>query len=456
MKLVGKLTVMLIVGTSAVLAANGYRRVEREVDLFESDRSRNDRRMAVALASAVHAVWEANGKESALAMIEQLKVPASTLRFDWLSSSDAATRGIRAGTDAPYERASERCTYAEVANPAEHGVIGVCESLEPQKQYVRQTIIETVSTTCMLAAVCALITTVLGMWLVGRPIAALAEKARRIGEGDFSKPLELRRDDEMGSLALEMNAMCDRLTLATARVEAETASRLAAIEQVRHADRLMTVGKLAAGIAHELGTPLNVIEARAEMIATGESTNDEAKGDAGVIVDASARMTRVLRQLLDFARPARASTSREDLAALANTIVDLLRPLASKRHVNVRVLAPEPTFASIDREQIGQVLTNLVVNAIHAMASPGTVEVAVSSEGDHARIRVRDEGTGIAKEHIPHVFEPFFTTKDVGEGTGLGLAVAHGIVRDHGGSIDVKSGLGEGTEFIVLLPKGET
>jgi signal transduction histidine kinase len=312
-----------------------------------------------------------------------------------------------------------------------------------------------------------LLSGILGLWLVGNPVVALSEKARRIGAGDFSKPLRQRRKDELSALAEDMNAMCDQLEAAGVRVQQETASRIAAVDQLRHADRLTTVGKLASGLAHELGTPLNVIEARADMIASGETSPAESMDYARVIRDASERMTRLIRQLLDFARPRKAAPAPHAVFELVSKTVEMLAPLAARKQVTLHARDGAPSLtAFVDPDQLQQVLTNLIVNAIQAADRPGTVEVEVMSRtaqppADHGGqqaefvcIEVRDEGVGISQENIAHIFEPFFTTKDVGSGTGLGLAVAYGIVRDHGGWIEVKSTPGRGSSFSVFLRKG--
>jgi signal transduction histidine kinase len=261
-----------------------------------------------------------------------------------------------------------------------------------------------------------------------------------------------------------MNTMCERLIEAPERVDAATAARIAAIEQLRHADRLMTVGKLASGVAHELGTPLNVVSGRAGMIADGETSPEETVSYARIIIDAADRMTRIIRSLLEFARrrgPQKALQSLEP--AVARTL-ELLRPLGAKKRVDLALDVRQVSPVDVDLNQFEQVVTNLVVNAIQSMAHDGKVIVALSDERVHppadiggdesayACVRVADEGEGIAPEHMPHVFEPFFTTKDVGEGTGLGLSVAYGIIHDHGGWIEVSSVLGKGTEFAVYLP----
>lgn len=477
MKIVQKLTLLFIAGTSAVLACNGFFRVRREVALFESDRIQNQDLLASAIATAAGAVWRTDGGERARELVGQLDQRAPKLNIAWVSVDSASpvdartsevlkNRSMISQIETGPGKAQRRCTYAPVSVDGTLVVagVGVCEALAVQQQYVRRTIAETLATTLALAAVCALISATLGFWLVGRPVRELMDKARRIGERDFSRPLIPRSRDELAMLSLEMNTMCDRLAQAAARVESETRSRIAALEQLRHADRLMTVGKLASGLAHELGTPLNVIEARAEMIASGDTSHEESVAYAGVIAEATDRMTRILRQLLDFARRGRSHVMAHEVLSLATRTAELLTPLAAKKQLVLDVKG-STAAALVDPNQIEQVLTNLVVNAIHASRARGRIEVRVSEETVRPPaeiggaelacvcVRVRDYGVGIPSDDLPHVFEPFFTTKDVGEGTGLGLAVAYGIVRDHGGWIDAASEEGQGAEFTLFLKK---
>jgi signal transduction histidine kinase len=200
------------------------------------------------------------------------------------------------------------------------------------------------------------------------------------------------------------------------------------------------------------------------MIVNGETSAEESLACARVIVRGADRMTRIIRQLLAFARPSRPQKSRCDVRTVAQRTVELLQPLALKRSVSLRVLGEASAVTEADAGQLEQAITNLVMNATQAMDHAGAVEVEVDRarirppadhggpEADYVRVRVRDEGTGIAAENLPRIFEPFFTTKDVGEGTGLGLAVTYGIVREHAGWIAVTSELARGTTFTVHLP----
>jgi signal transduction histidine kinase len=205
-------------------------------------------------------------------------------------------------------------------------------------------------------------------------------------------------------------------------------AHIAALDQLRHADRLTTIGKLASGIAHELGTPLNVVSGRAKLIS--RETNDESlRQNALIIAQQADRMANIIRQLLDFSRRRASNKSPTDLVALARRSLELLQPLAQKRGLTLKV-APvnEVMCADVDPGQIQQGLTNLVINAIQAMDRPGEIEVVVgrrevrppheidAAPGEYFSLSVRDQGQGISAEHIDHVFEPFYTTKDVGEG----------------------------------------
>ncbi len=480
MKLVPKLSVAFIGGVSVILAVNGYLRVRREVALFESDRIRDDVQIGKTLAAAVAAVWQTDGPARALSMVKQADGQEGRVRVRWVGLGGDSTDplpvpretllaippgGSRSLVGNGGARGDQRYTFVPLElGDTQRGVLEVSEPLETERAYIRRTVFDSVATTLMLDGVCALLAMLLGALIVGRPMTALVEKARRVGNGDFGGPLRLHQSDEIARLATEMNSMCDRLGAANYLAAAEMRARLEMLEQLRHADRLMTVGKLASGLAHELGTPLNVIEARAAMIGNGETTQEESVTYARVVVRAAERMARIIRQLLAFARPRQVQKAPCDVATVAQRTIELLQPLAEKRHVTLRVQGLSPAYTEADAGQIEQAITNLVMNATQAMDHAGTVDVTIDRvrakpppdlagpESDYLRLRVRDEGHGISAEHLPRVFEPFFTTKDVGEGTGLGLAVTYGIIREHGGWIAVTSEVGRGSTFTIHLP----
>lgn len=467
MNVVPKLTLALVTGMCFVLAANGYRRVRREVGMFEADRARDHAMIGRSLAAAVTSVWRSEGEAPAMASIGEVNRHFSQINIRWLDRTqvsdvhldraalDAARPGEPTTAVIGHGATATWYTYVPLSVGGDpKGFVELYEATPRERDFARTVVGDTVATAAVLAAISALLAFALGQWLVGAPVRVLSDAARRIGRGEFKEPLFIRRHDEFGVLANELNAMSVQL--------------VSTLEQLRHADRLTIVGKLASGVAHELGTPLNVISARAGMIAAGETTPEESADYARIVVEATDRMTKIIRQLLQFARrkgPARAET---DLRALSRAALDLLTPLASKHNVELRVTPGDgPATAFVEAGQMQQVVTNLVMNAVQAMPAGGNVELSFSTEAasppadiggamrECLRLRVRDTGEGIPKDVLAHVFEPFFTTKDVGEGTGLGLAVTYGIVRDHGGWILVDSAIGSGTTFDVFIPRGQ-
>jgi signal transduction histidine kinase len=207
---------------------------------------------------------------------------------------------------------------------------------------------------------------------------------------------------------------------------------------------------------------------RSRMIADGDERDDRARAAAEIVCAQGERVTRILRQLLDFARQPPVERKPVEIAAIAEKTVDLLAPTAARRGVRLELESTSPAASAVvDATQIEQVLLNIVGNGIQATETGGQVAVDIgraslappagvaAAPGDYVSIRIRDEGHGIAPENVSHVFDPFFTTKPVGQGTGLGLSVAYGIVREHGGWIDVDSAVERGSRFTVNLPATE-
>jgi len=473
MKLSRKLTLMLMAGMGVVLGVNAWVRLEREFSLFETDVIRDHRVMGRGLRAAITEIWIQDGEARALDLLERTNVRESevVIRWVWLdaapgdpyapSAPGSTTADLRVGNptdwihvDVEGNRVVTSYLAAEVPG-SRRGALELSETLREESAYIRATLLQTLAITTGLFGVTALVVVTSGGILLGRPVRRLIGKARRVGAGDLSDPLTDLAGDELGELGREMNAMCERLQAANERVARETAARLHALDQLRKADRLMTVGQLAAGIAHELGTPLHVVFARGKEISNGEVEGEEARESARIVAEQAERMTRIIRRLLDFARPRPPCKVRVDLRTMAERTASLLTPLARKRGRIVVEPSAEPVFVQADPDQIQQVLTNLVVNAIQALPerldSTGEVRVQVFVEGARGVVAVLDNGPGLAPEAMIHLFEPFFTTKSPGEGTGLGLPVAWGIVHEHGGEITVESKPGVGTRFYVRL-----
>ncbi|MEM9942683.1 MAG: HAMP domain-containing sensor histidine kinase, partial [Planctomycetota bacterium] len=256
---------------------------------------------------------------------------------------------------------------------------------------------------------------ILGVRWIASPLQKLTHKMEQVGRGDFSSNLQLHSNDELGELGKAVNLMCDRLREQQRTIETETNQRIAALEQLRHADRLKTVGQLAAGFAHEVGTPLNVISGRAEMIlGTHESNRDQIEKHARAIKDESERISQIIRKLLDFARRSPVKKEQGDLREVIQRSIEMIRPLTEKKEVLIRTDLPaKKALVHFDFNQFQQVLMNLVGNAVDASQPGQTVEVILKKRTNDNRwaIQVIDHGKGIPESSREEIFQPFFTTK---------------------------------------------
>ncbi len=218
-----------------------------------------------------------------------------------------------------------------------------------------------------------------------------------------------------------------------------------------HSERLYSLGRLSAGVAHEINTPLANIMLIAESIRR-RADDPWTQSRVDSLLTQAESAARIVRGLLDFARRPETRVGEVDLGSVVATATGFLRGKQSQ-DVDVDLVLPkQPVVIHGDKERIGEVIVNLLNNAYDAIEGRGHVTVRVSADEEWAHIRVSDTGTGIPPEVEVHLFEPFFTTKPEGKGTGLGLAICHGIVQSHGGTISVDSEVGRGTTFDVKLP----
>jgi len=482
-RLAAKMLLFVVLVIVAILAADTWYAVRRDGLILESDLETDARFFGAAIQRLVGHAWEVADENRVREILRDVNRsrPGMEVRWLWLDDLDSGSgfpqgladsvRTIREGGDIAWvdrkHGAGAFYCYKPVPVDGDRlGVVEVVRSLEPVRSALIKTIRRSVLVGVLIAAIGAALAVIMGLFYVGRPLHALADKIRRVGDGDLGGPVVLRGHDELSVLAEGVNRMCRDLAAEREKTRRETESRIAALDQLRHRDRLATVGRLAAGVAHELGTPLNVAAGRAAKITRGGLDEKGALKCAEIIANQCRRMTEIIQQLLRFARPQRSPATSVDLAATVQQVVGLLQPLATKQSVSLCFTEkPDSVHANVGQEPIQQVLINLVMNAVQAMPDGGKVNLAVGvvsrtaphtedeAESEYVCVEVRDDGSGISPEDVDHVFEPFFTTKDIGEGTGLGLSIAYGIVRDAGGWIEVSSQPGKGSRFTVYLPQ---
>jgi two-component system NtrC family sensor kinase len=227
--------------------------------------------------------------------------------------------------------------------------------------------------------------------------------------------------------------------------------------QLQHAERLAFVGELSAGIAHELNEPLGKILGFAQLIKKAGELNSQQSEDIERIIKASLFTREIIKKLMIFSRQMPQQITLVNLNTVVTNIVYFIDVRFQSRGIQLQQQL-DPTLPNIqaDAVQMSQVLVNLITNAIHALSNGGKVTVITKRKGRQVSLTVKDTGTGMAAEVKKKIFEPFFTTKAVGQGTGLGLSVVHGIIESHNGSITVSSVPGKGSKFEIRLPIKQT
>lgn len=470
MKVVVKYTLVLAGALIVALSLLAVVRVEHDRGRFVHDMEVDHRVVGRILHAGVADVWiDAPSPELAtrqtLGLVQRANENDGAIRFEWVA-------GAQQGDEA--QRIEGHDFVSRFPIRARGQVVGAVVGREPLDaidRMVRADIVLTAIEMGLIVVIGLSLSFVLGRWLVGRPIGRLVQQARRIARRDFTASAPVRGSDELAELATEMTVMSEELSAALAKISIETEARVAAVEQLRHSERLSTVGKLAAGIAHELGTPLSIVGGHAQMIAGREVSGEAALQSAEAIDREVTRMGRIVRQLLDFARRKGPEGSTCEPTEIAARCTSLLAPMMDRGKVRCVLEAAdgEPGVvprALIDEDSLQQVITNLLINAVQAMASGGELRIAIArvratppeTAGEPTpcvRIDVGDTGPGIPADVRAHIFEPFFTTKQPGDGTGLGLAVVYGIVVDHGGWITVASS-DRGTTFSVYLQEARS
>jgi signal transduction histidine kinase len=288
---------------------------------------------------------------------------------------------------------------------------------------------------------------------IATPIRRLEKITKKIAMGDFTEAIEVTGKDEIASLEMSFNQMEDRLKDVMTSLESTIEILKEKQAQLVEAGKLAAIGKLAAGIAHEINNPLTSVLTFSSLMLEQTPEEDPRHERLRIIVRDTTRARNIVRQVLSFAREAPLKTVKMNVNRPVIEIIDSLVSQEAFKDIELtQDLSENLPDIDIDPVQIGQVVSNILINAIHAITPPGKIHVATEAASSWIKIIVSDTGKGIPQEHLKKVFDPFFTTKDKTSGTGLGLAVSYGIIKKHGGNIKVRSTLGEGTTFIVRLP----
>lgn len=487
MKVGTRITVATSVVVAATLSLYAY------VDLRSASREReaaleeHTRDVALALRSTL----ELQGLDAALADADEVSVELSNVNRPWGISLVGAETGrgeptgpqgkrmkafLEAHLAEMLVRSDDRLLYAlplrrpSPQSPDGYEVAGALEvsaSTQHLADAWRGDVLRTLPLVLVIVGLVVAAIMLVSRTVLSRPIDKLLSGIDDVAHGDLSRVLLSEREDEIGALASRFNEMTYSLRESRAETERQNQARNHLESRLFQTEKLATIGQISAEIAHEVGTPLNVIAGRARGLAKKSGDRAAVEKNAHIIAEQAGRITRIIQRLLDFSRRKVGSIETElvDLNTVSLTTMEFLDgklTAVGVRHSLTRAEELPPVKGHPD--QLQQVLINLILNAVEAMPDGGLLRIETSEvtrrrpglelapEQSTVVVEITDSGPGIPAEARDKIFEPFYTSKSGIGGTGLGLAVVHGIVKEHDGWLEVGDGPSGGTRFRVCLP----
>jgi len=282
-----------------------------------------------------------------------------------------------------------------------------------------------------------------------KPINRLVYASKLLAKGDLTQRVKLTSKDEIGELAEAFNFMASSIK------ERDDLLKVRTQQKIQESERLASLGRLAAGVAHEINNPLGAILIYSNLLLEESELHDPGRENLKKVVRETIRCKEIVRGLLDFARKTEPKKELTNINNILERVLSLVEKQALFQNIKItKKLHPRIPMAMIDITQIQQVFMNIILNAAEAMEGKGSLTIGTQllKDGRFMEIGFTDTGFGIPQENMKRLFEPFFTTKEETKGIGLGLAISYGIIKNHGGTIEVKSQVGEGTTFIIKLP----
>ncbi|MGR8940352.1 MAG: sensor histidine kinase [Gammaproteobacteria bacterium] len=486
MSVIYKLTLSLFVLSSLVFGIYGTYQLRTESQNLRDDVEQETRLLAFSLLVAVENAVRDQQTEDVQELLQQIErhKPSVDVRI-YIQNRNA----IRSGEESlewpeQVEQALYRAAHdGEIkhfyfpedepdflvislpfhkASTAMPGNLAVVRSLQKMKEDLSKTKTSILLSFLSFILFTSLLCFVLGHVYISRPLQELRRAMLAFRSStEPPEPLPVTGTDELASVRQEFNRMTAELFSAYRRLDAETQQRRLLQRALQNADKMITIGQLSAGLAHEIGSPLQIINGRARALAGGGEDPNEVRRIANILVDQTDRITRVVQRLLEFSPRHASEPVLCDVIQAIEEVIDMLGFEARRQGVIMTYTHPENLpLLLINKDGVQQIVLNLLSNALAAIVDTGsiTIEITQSSivyaDNDipSLRLTVNDTGTGIAPEHLPHLFKPYFTTRSKQGGTGLGLAVVKTLVTEMGGTVIAETTWGKGSQFTVHLP----
>jgi signal transduction histidine kinase len=418
-------------------------------------------RSAADLRRLVEAELDTAGVE-AIGMYDQ--TGRSVFRSGDTAAVEALPEQLDAHTETVYETAGTHGRALAVVVPATGGAVAAV--LRADDHVARVTpMVRLLGLYTGLVALVLLIFAYFALTrLIVRPLESLTRAAERVAGGATRLDVPRRGPRELMDLGLSLRTMTERLLhdeqalrKKVEEVEHATQELRSAQESLVRSERLASVGRLAAGLAHEIGNPIAALIGLQDLLLQGGMSQDEQRDFIERMRKETERIHRILGDLLQFARPTAADSERAldpgRVEVAIHETATLVNPQRSMREVHLHLdIHPDLPPVTLSREHLVQVMLNLVLNAADAVGEGGRIAISAEAQTESVRIQVEDDGPGVASEVRPRLFEPFVTTKEVGHGTGLGLAVCRGLVEAAGGTITLDESFTDGARFVIDLP----
>jgi two-component system NtrC family sensor kinase len=350
-------------------------------------------------------------------------------------------------------------------------IIGILYVGTLEKPYI-DTANRVMLTFTLLASLCVLFLLIILYFSTTRiikPLQRMVVATHQIADGDLNHKVEIQSQDEIGELASAFNQMTEKLKAANKelvdwgttlekKVEERTRELVEMQARLIQSEKLASLGKLAAGIAHEINNPLGGVLIYTHLLLEDADRDSGQYENLKKIVKETTRCKDIVKGLLEFSRPKEPEMVPTDIHDALNRALAIFEPQSFFQNIKIEKEFSEVPRVVADSSQLQQVFTNIISNAAEAMAGNGvlTIRTSLDEQSDRIKVEFTDTGHGIKPEDMTRLFEPFFSTKAVGKGTGLGLAISYGIIQKHRGSIEVRSEIGKGSAFTVILPvKGD-